>query len=328
MSIKYDSNNAQRAQIQSNIAKVNDLFKQQPDLNVADTKNAKYEDHFKQADTNHDKDISRDELKTYVKGALSAGIDLSSFGSTLEVQKQNLDAALDDWFTFGEDEAPAKTEGPAATAKVEDHTAVKGDFDKGKTWENLRQQKISNRELLDFGHEKVDGKLFALKDKELVWADTGTKVSREQLAAMPDYQLKIVADIQGQPFDLKAHQAGAKELEALAKTVMVPDPTPDDGIHDQAKTDAKGREAAIAEKRMLNFGHHEVDGKLFEVKGDLVWADNGKKITPEQMAAMPDYQLEALSKALSYGHGIPLNVFEIFLRDEGRRQQLAEHAIR
>ena len=86
----------------------------------------------------------------------------------------------------------------ANTADVIDSAANVPDLDlAGDVWINLRKEKIARGEMLNFGHSKVDGQLWKLNEKnQAVWADEGTEVSGEQLASMPDYQVKTFREFQ------------------------------------------------------------------------------------------------------------------------------------
>lgn len=56
-------------------------------------------------------------------------------------------------------------------------------------------------------------------------------------------------------------------------------------------------------KRDLNFGHHPVNGELFQyhASGQLTWGDNGKALTADQWANMPAFQ-QAKLRAMVQAH--------------------------
>ncbi|MGE5708225.1 MAG: hypothetical protein ACM3YO_07815, partial [Bacteroidota bacterium] len=147
-----------------------------------------------------------------------------------------------------------KTEKTEKTEKVEEQKAPVVD-DTGKTYAGkLRDEKIAKGEMLDFGHQKVDGKLWDLKENEVVWADTGTRVTREQLAAMPDYQIEEFGKMHGvavKPDDLFTPEERAE----LAAKVTV----------DPVAEQTKAAEADVAAKLSEKAGHPvdlRFDGKL------------------------------------------------------------------
>lgn len=84
---------------------------------------------------------------------------------------------------------------------------------------------------------------------------------------------------------------GADAAEAVAK-IKERTNTPE---ADQGTTWA---DYATTSKDELNFGHQKVDGELWKKddQGDVVWADNGKQVSWNQINAMPEKQREAYFK--------------------------------
>lgn len=174
---------------------VNSLIQRLPELNVSDASKAGYVENFKKADTDGNGRISQDEFKRYAKDALSSSVDLAQFGD-MDVIMSDFDEALDDWFS-----SLNRTE---ASAGIGLRTNSNIPPDTGKTRMDLAAEKIARGEELNFGHKKVDGELWKMQDGMPIWADTGTQVTEEQLAAMPDYQVKKFYEMAGLGYDPKA----------------------------------------------------------------------------------------------------------------------------
>jgi len=202
----------------SNIGKVNSLIQKHPQLNVTDNQQANYVDNFKKADADGNGQITRDEFKRFAKDALPTTTDLSMFG-TGDTQLADFDAALGEWF-----DSLDQTQGATATAAVSEKPAALPPLDAGKTWSKAAAEKIARGEDLNFGHESVDGQLWKMQNGSPVWADTGTQVTREQLAAMPDYQVKKFYQMMGLGYDPKVDFPDAAARQKLASAVTAPDP--------------------------------------------------------------------------------------------------------
>lgn len=201
-----------------NVGKVNGLIQRHAQLNVTDGSQANYVSNFKKADADGNGQISRDEFKRFAKDALPKGVDLSMFGGG-DVQMAAFDQALDDWFT-----SVSGTDAASGAAVISEKRSALPPLDPGKTWTRLGAEKVARGEDLNFGHQKVDGQLWKLQDGSPVWADTGTQVTREQLAAMPDTQVKKFYQMMGLGYDPKVDFPDPIERERLADRVRIPDP--------------------------------------------------------------------------------------------------------
>jgi hypothetical protein len=193
-----------------NIAKVNSLTQRIAGLNVTDASKAGYAENVKKADADGNGRISQDEYKRYAKDVVGSAVDLSAFGDA-QVILEDFDAFLGDWFK--------SVDGLDAAEGIGVQSAPKVPVDTGKTRVDLAAEKIARGEELNFGHHQVDGQLWKMQDGSPVWADTGTQVSREQLAAMPDYQVKKFYQMMGLGYDAKADWPDATGRERLADNV-------------------------------------------------------------------------------------------------------------
>ncbi len=193
-----------------NVSKVNSLTQRIAGLNVTDASKAGYAENVKKADADGNGRISQDEYKRYAKDVLSSAVDLSAFGDA-KVILEDFDAFLGDWFK--------SVDGLDAAEGIGVKTGPKVPVDTGKTRVDLAAEKIARGEELNFGHNKVDGQLWKMQDGSPVWADTGTQVSREQLAAMPDYQVKKFYQMMGLGYDAKVDWPDASGRERLADNV-------------------------------------------------------------------------------------------------------------
>lgn len=193
-----------------NAAKVNSLTQRLSALNVTDASKAGYAANVSKADADGDGRISQDEYKGYAKGVLSSAVDLSQFGDA-KVILEEFDSFLGDWFK--------SVDGLDAAAGIAVQSAPKAAADTGKTRLDLAAEKIARGEDLNFGHKAVDGQLWKMQDGSPVWADTGTAISREQLAAMPDYQVQKFYQMMGLGYDPKVEWPDAAGRELLADGV-------------------------------------------------------------------------------------------------------------
>jgi hypothetical protein len=201
-----------------NVGKINNLIQSHPQLNVTDNSKADYASNFKKADADGNGAITRDEFKRFAKDALPATTDLSVFGGA-ETQLADFDVALGEWF-----DAIDQAGEVAPAAAVSEKAAALPPLDAGKTWTKLGAEKIARGEDLNFGHKQVDGQLWKMQDGSPVWADTGSQISREQLAAMPDYQVKKFYQMMGLGYDPKVDFPDASARQKLADAVRRPDP--------------------------------------------------------------------------------------------------------
>ncbi len=201
-----------------NVGKINNLIQSHPQLNVTDNSKADYASNFKKADADGNGSITRDEFKRFAKDALPATADLSMFGGT-ETQLADFDVALGEWF-----DSVDQAGGAAPAAAVSEKASALPSLDAGKTWTKLGAEKIARGEDLNFGHNQVDGELWKLQDGSPVWADSGTQITREQLAAMPDYQVKKFYQMMGLGYDPKVDFPDSAAREKLASQVRIPDP--------------------------------------------------------------------------------------------------------
>ncbi|MNR78975.1 hypothetical protein D3C72_96770 [compost metagenome] len=203
-----------------NLGKPNPLLRRDPSLDVKGVAPAKGLDVFKQADADGNGAISRDEFTRFAKAALPGKVDLSKFGGG-DLQLVDFDQALGDWVdSVGQAEA---------SAVVSEKRSSLPPLDTGKTWANAAAEKVARGEPLNFGHNAVDGQLWKLQDGSPVWADTGTQVTREQLAAMPDSQVKSFYQMMGLGYDPQVDFPDPAERKKLADRVTIPDPTSSSG---------------------------------------------------------------------------------------------------
>lgn len=114
-----------------------------------------------------------------------------------------------------------------------------------------------------FGHDRVAGQLF---DRSGNWADTGTAVTADQAAAMPEGQRR---------------QLGADLRLGNAERALV---RPAAGEVKPGQVVDQGRSVSTRSKDGLrNFGHDPVHGRLFQGNA---WADDGGLVSADQVAAM------------------------------------------
>lgn len=206
----------------SNVSKVNSLIQRVGGLNITDASKAGYVDNLKKADADGNGRISQDEYKRYAKDVLTSTVDLSAFGD-MDVVLGDFDAALGDWFASVD--ALDSAEGIGLTSNPNLPA------DAGKTRADLAAEKIARGEELNFGHKTVDGELWKMKDGSPVWADTGTRIEREQLAAMPDYQVAKFYQMMGLGYDPKAEWRTDSHRQLQADSVRYYTPgTPQEGI--------------------------------------------------------------------------------------------------
>jgi len=170
---------------------------------------------FKKADADGNGTISRDEFTRFAKDAVSRPMDLSKF-MTQDVPLGDFDQALSDWAASVDEAAPATA--------VSDKASALPPLDTGKTNAKGAAEKIARGEDLNFGHNAVDGQLWKMEGGSPVWADTGTQVTRAQLAAMPDYQVSKFYQMMGLGYDAKRDFPDPAERQKLAATATKPDP--------------------------------------------------------------------------------------------------------
>ena len=247
-----------------NLGKSNRPVRRDPSLDVKGVASAQDLDVFKQADADGNGAISRDEFMRFAKEVLPGKVDLSKFALG-DAQLADFDQALGEWA-----DAIGQTE---ASAAVSEKTASLPPLDSGKTWAKAAAEKVAHGEPLNFGHNPVDGQLWKLQDGSPVWADTGTQVTREQLAAMPDTQVKSFYQMMGLGYDPEVDFPDPAERKRLADRVTIPDPTP---------TSSPAAESLQAILKDLDQFHRVIASRESDLKGRL---DGTDAATAQQIKA-------------------------------------------
>lgn len=170
---------------------------------------------FKKADADGNGTLSRDEFTRFAKEVASSSTDLSKFVSQ-DVALGDFDQALSDWVGSVDEAGPATA--------VSEKGSAQPPMDTGKTNAKGAAEKIARGEELNFGHKAVDGQLWKMEGGSPVWADTGTQVTRAQLAAMPDYQVSKFYQMMGLGYDAQRDFPDPAERKKLAATATKPDP--------------------------------------------------------------------------------------------------------
>lgn len=136
-----------------------------------------------------------------------------------------------------------------------------------------------------FGHARVGGQLF---DASGNWADTGTAVTADQAAAMPQAQRAALAA-----------RAGVAELRlGDAERALL---RPAAGTMQPGQVVDTGRSLTTPPRNGLrNFGHDPVHGRLFQGNA---WADDGNLVSADQAAAMPEAQRHSLARSAGVAVG-------------------------
>lgn len=199
---------------------LNSVTQKLPQSNVAATTKTAGTETFKKLDADGDGKISQDEFTRFTTALASSQTDLSKFAGNASLE--DFDVALGQWLDSLSD--TTATVATSSTSAVAEKTSTLPPLDSGKTWAKAGAAKIARGEELNFGHKTVDGELWKMEGGSPVWADTGTQVTRAQLAAMPDYQVKKFYQMMGLGYDPKVDFPDPAERKRLAATVTIPDP--------------------------------------------------------------------------------------------------------